>query len=169
MLPPNAETTLTLNADGTYFVDTVIQWKVEQTGKVKRNFPSAWLQHPDAWASFKCWAYLLQGEGCLAIEFIALNCSINQKTHNNMSINVFPLSHQVGTIWRHTCSSHICFSAKGASLQSCSPSCFYRAIQIGRLQWYILLRWWLSLCPTPSIGRFITTFMLYGYLANRTD
>ena len=25
----------------------------------------------------------------LDIEFIALNCSINQKTHNNMSINVF--------------------------------------------------------------------------------
>ena len=34
----------------------------------------------------------------LAIEFIVLNCSINQKTHNNMSVNVFPLSHQVGTI-----------------------------------------------------------------------
>ena len=46
------------------FVDTDIQWKVEQTGKVKRNFPSAWLQHPDACASFKWWAYLLQGEGC---------------------------------------------------------------------------------------------------------
>ncbi len=44
----------------------------------------------------------------LAIEFIVLNCSINQKTHNNMSINVFPLSHQIGTI------------------------------QIGRLLWYIL-------------------------------
>ena len=65
----------------------------------------------------------------LDIEFIAQNCSINQKTHNNMSINVFPLSHQTGTIWRHACSNHICFSAKGASLQSCSPSCFYRAIQ----------------------------------------
>ena len=37
----------------------------------------------------------------LAIEFIILNCSINQKTHNNMSVNVFPLSHQAGTIWRH--------------------------------------------------------------------
>ena len=90
----------------------------------------------------------------LDIEFIALNCIINQKTHNNMSINVFPLSHQAGTIWRHACSSHTCFSAKGASLQSCSPSCFCRAIQIGRLLWYILLRWWLSLCPTLSIGRY---------------
>lgn len=90
----------------------------------------------------------------LDIEFIAQNCSINQKTHNNMSINVFPQSHQVGTIWRHTCSSHTCFSAKGASLQSCSPSCFCRTIQIGRLLWYILLRWWLSLCPMPSIGRY---------------
>ena len=30
----------------------------------------------------------------LDIEFIALNCSINQKTHNNMSINAFPLSPQ---------------------------------------------------------------------------
>lgn len=60
-----------------------------------------------------------------------MNCSINQKTHNNMSINVFPLSHQAGTIWRHACSSHTCFSAKGASLQSCSPSCFCRAIKIG--------------------------------------
>ena len=48
----------------------------------------------------------------LDIEFIAQNCSINQKTHNNMSINVFPLSHQVGTIWRHTCSSNICFPPK---------------------------------------------------------
>ena len=90
----------------------------------------------------------------LDIEFIALNCIINQKTHNNMSINVFPLSHQAGTIWRHACSSHTCFSAKDASLQSCSPSCFCRAIQIGRLLWYILLRWWLSLCPTLSIGRY---------------
>ena len=51
----------------------------------------------------------------LAIEFIALNCSINQKTHNNMSVNVFPLSHQAGTIGRHAYSNHICFSAKGAS------------------------------------------------------
>ena len=51
----------------------------------------------------------------LDIEFIALNCSINQKTHNNMSVNVFPLSHQAGTIWRHAYSSHTCFSAKGAS------------------------------------------------------
>ena len=90
----------------------------------------------------------------LDIEFIAQNCSINQKTHNNMSINVYPLSHQAGTIWRHACSSHTCFSAKGASLQSCSPSCFCRAIQIGRLLWYILRRWWQSLCPTPSIGRY---------------
>ena len=89
----------------------------------------------------------------LAIEFIVLNCSINQKTHNNMSINVFPLSHQVGTIWRHTCSSHTCFSAKGASLQSCSPSCFYRTIQIGRLLWYILRRRWQSWCQKLSIGR----------------
>ena len=32
----------------------------------------------------------------LDIEFIAQNCSINQKTHNNMSINVYPLSHQAG-------------------------------------------------------------------------
>ena len=39
----------------------------------------------------------------LDIEFIALNCSINQKTHNNMSINVFLLSHQVGTI----CDTHV--------------------------------------------------------------
>ena len=33
----------------------------------------------------------------------ALNCSINQKTHNNMSINVFPLSHQPWATWRHAC------------------------------------------------------------------
>ena len=90
----------------------------------------------------------------LDIEFIAQNCSINQKTHNNMSVNVFPLSHQAGTIWRHACSSHTCFSAKGASLRFYSPSCFCRAIQIGRLLWYILRRWWQSLCPTPSIGRY---------------
>ena len=89
----------------------------------------------------------------LYIEFIAMNCSINQKTHNNMSINVFPLSHQAGTIWRHACSSHTCFSAKGASQQSCSPSCFCRAIQIDRLLWYILRRWWKLLCQKPSIGR----------------
>ena len=90
----------------------------------------------------------------LDIEFIAQNCSINQKTHNNMSVNVFPLSPQAGTTWRHAYSSHIYFSAKGASLNSCSPSSFCRTIQIGRLLWYILLRWWLSLCPTPSIGRY---------------
>ena len=36
----------------------------------------------------------------LDIEFIALNCSINQKTHNDMSINAFPLSPQAGTTWR---------------------------------------------------------------------
>ena len=90
----------------------------------------------------------------LDIEFIAQNCSINQKTHNNMSVNVFPLSHQAGTTWRHAYSSHIYFSAKGVSLNSCSPSSFCRTIQIGRLLWYILLRWWLSLCPTPSIGRY---------------
>ena len=64
VLPPNVETTLTLNADGTYLLIQSEHWKVEQTGKVKRNFPSAWLQHPDACASFKWWAYLLQGEGC---------------------------------------------------------------------------------------------------------
>ena len=74
----------------------------------------------------------------LAIEFIVLNCSINQKTHNNMSVNVFPLSHQAGTIGRHAYSNHICFSAKGASLRFYSPSCFCRAIQIGRLLWDIL-------------------------------
>ena len=45
-------------------VDTDIQRKAERAGKVKRNFPSAWLQHPDACASFEWWAYLLQGEGC---------------------------------------------------------------------------------------------------------
>ena len=55
----------------------------------------------------------------LDIEFIALNCSINQKTHNNMSVNVFPLSHQVGTIWRHTCSSHTCFPPK---VPLCNPA-----------------------------------------------
>lgn len=86
----------------------------------------------------------------LAIEFIVLNCSINQKTHNNMSINIFPLSHQVGTIGRHAYSNHICFPAKGASLRSCSPSSFCRAIQIGRLHWYILRRWWQSWCQKPS-------------------
>ena len=48
----------------------------------------------------------------LDIEFIALNCSVNQKTHNNMSINVYPLSHQAETICRHACSSKICFSAQ---------------------------------------------------------
>ena len=38
------------------------------------------------------------------------------------------------------------FSAKGTSLQSCSPSCFCRAIQIDRLLLYILRWWWQSLC-----------------------
>ena len=66
------------------------------------------------------------------LRFIILNCSINQKTHNNMSVNVFPLSHQAGDNLAVAYSSHIYFSAKGASLQSCSPSCFCRAIQIGR-------------------------------------
>ena len=89
----------------------------------------------------------------LDIEFIALNCSINQKTHNNMS-NIFSMSHQAEITWRHAYSSHTRFYAKGVSLRSCSPSCFCRAIQIGRLLWYILLRWWLSLCPTLSIGRY---------------
>ena len=41
MLPPNVETTLTLNADGTLFVDTDIQRKAERAGKVKRCFPNA--------------------------------------------------------------------------------------------------------------------------------
>ena len=41
LLPPNAETTLTLNADGTVFVDTDIQRKAEQARKIKRHFPSA--------------------------------------------------------------------------------------------------------------------------------
>ena len=41
LLPPNVETTLTLNADGTVFVDTDIQRKAEQARKNKRHFPSA--------------------------------------------------------------------------------------------------------------------------------
>ena len=41
LLPPNVETTLTLNADGTVFVDTDIQRKAEQARKIKRHFPSA--------------------------------------------------------------------------------------------------------------------------------
>ena len=60
--------------------------------------------------------------------------------------NIFHLSHQAGTIWRHAYSNYICFSAKGASLRFYSPSCFCRAIQIGRLLWYILRWWWQSLC-----------------------
>ena len=57
VLPANVETTLTLNADGTYLLIQSEHWKVEQTGKVKRNFPSAWLQHPDACASFEWWQF----------------------------------------------------------------------------------------------------------------
>ena len=53
VLPPDVETTLTLNADGTVFVDTDIQRKAEQARKIKRHFPSARLQHPDACASLK--------------------------------------------------------------------------------------------------------------------
>ena len=64
VLPSDVETTFTLNADGTYLLILSYKEKVEQTGKVKMNFPSAWLQHSDACASFKWWAYLLQGEGC---------------------------------------------------------------------------------------------------------
>ena len=69
--------------------------------------------------------------------------------------NIFHLSHQAGTIWRHAYSNYICFSAKGASLRFYSPSCFCRAIQIGRLLWYILRWWWQSLCQKPSIGRHV--------------
>ena len=64
VLPSDVETTFTLNADGTYLLILSYKEKVERTGKVKMNFPSAWLQHSDACASFKWWAYLLQGEGC---------------------------------------------------------------------------------------------------------
>ena len=78
---------------------------------------------------------------------------VNQKTHNDMSINAFPLSPQAGTTWRHAYSNYICFSAKGASLRFYSPSFFCRTIQIGRLLWYILRRWWKLLCQKPSIGR----------------
>ena len=96
--------------------------------------------------------YVLSKER-LTFEIIVWNYCINQKTHNNMSINVFPLSHQAGTIWRHAYSNYICFSAKGASLRYYSPSFFCRTIQIGRLLWYILRWWWQSLCQKPSIGR----------------
>ena len=41
------------------FVDTDIQRKAERAGKVKRNFPSAWLQHSDACASFEWWQHIL--------------------------------------------------------------------------------------------------------------
>ena len=63
-----------------------------------------------------------------------------------MSIYVFPLSHQAGTIWRHTCSSRTCFSATDAALRFYSPFYSCRAIQIGRLLWYFLRRRWESLC-----------------------
>ena len=82
----------------------------------------------------------------LYIEFIALNCSINQKTHNNMSINVFHCLTKNGQLGDTHIEVVICFSGKGASLRSCSPSSFFRAIQISRLPWYILWRWWQSLC-----------------------
>ena len=70
---------------------------------------------PQRQISFILFCFYVITKERLDIEFIALNCSINQKTHNNMSVNVFPLSHQAGTIGRHAYSSHICFSAKGAS------------------------------------------------------
>ena len=70
---------------------------------------------PQNQISFILFCFYVITKERLAIEFIALNCSINQKTHNNMSINVFLLSHQAGTIGRHAYSNHICFSAKGAS------------------------------------------------------
>ena len=108
---------------------------------------------PQKQKSFILFCFYVITKERLDIEFIALNCNVNQKTHNNMSINVFPLSHQAGTIWRHACSNHICFSAKGASLRFYSPSFFCRAIQIGRFHWYILRRWWQLLCQKPSIGR----------------
>ena len=70
---------------------------------------------PQNQISFILFCFYVITKERLDIEFIALNCSINQKTHNNMSVNVFPLSHQAGTIGRHAYSNHICFSAKGAS------------------------------------------------------
>ena len=41
ILPPNVETTLTLNADGTYLLIQTFKEKAERAGKVKRYFPSA--------------------------------------------------------------------------------------------------------------------------------
>lgn len=41
VLPPNVETTLTLNADGTYLLIRTFKKKAERAGKVKRCFPNA--------------------------------------------------------------------------------------------------------------------------------
>ena len=72
-----------------------------------------------------------------------------------MSVNAFPLSPQAGTTWRHAYSSHIYFSAKGASLNSCSPSSFCRTIQIGRNLCFIYRRRnrnpWINNSPRISI------------------
>ena len=101
----------------------------------------------------------------LDIEFIALNCSINQKTHNDMSINAFPLFPQAGTTWRHAYSSHIYFSAKGASLNSCSPSSFCRTIQIGRNLCFIYRRRnrnpWINNSPRISILCQFNEFLIF--------
>lgn len=90
----------------------------------------------------------------LDIEFIALNCSINQKTHNNMSINVFPLSHQAGTIWRHPCSSKIAFPPKvrfsHPALHPASVAPFKQTDYYGTSYDDGDIR---SLCQKPSIGR----------------
>ena len=63
-----------------------------------------------------------------------------------MSINVFNCLIKHGQLGDTHIEVVICFSGKGASLRSCSPSSFCRAIQISRLPWYILWRWWQSLC-----------------------
>ena len=55
-----------------------------------------------------------------------------------MSVNVFPLSHQAVTIPLCASLSHAHSFATDAVLHFYTQSPFCRAIQIGRLQWYIL-------------------------------
>ena len=52
---------------------------------------------PQNQISFILFCFYVITKERLDIEFIALNCSINQKTHNNMSINAFPSSPQAET------------------------------------------------------------------------